>query len=94
MEGCPVEAIGNNDEGSSVIEPNDTMNYSHRISRRGPRNTYAHSMDLSFGESKPRLGSYRDCWQAGTIDALDPLKLALVKTELKLCVDRRLLSRV
>jgi hypothetical protein len=29
----------------SVIEPNDTMNYSHRISRRGPKNTYAHSMD-------------------------------------------------
>jgi hypothetical protein len=28
-----------------VIEPNDTMNYSHRISRRGPKNTYAASMD-------------------------------------------------
>jgi hypothetical protein len=43
----------------SVIEPNDTMNYFHRISRRGPKNTCAHSNGLSFGESKPRLGSYR-----------------------------------
>ena len=28
-----------------MIKPYDTMNYSHRISRRGPKNTYAHSMD-------------------------------------------------
>ena len=78
----------------SVIEPNDTMNYSHRISRRGPKNTYAHSMDSASEKVSRSLGSYRDWWQAGTIDALDPLKLALVKTELELCVDRRLLSRV
>jgi hypothetical protein len=35
-------------------------------------------------------------WQADQCDAhqLEPFKLALVKTELKLCVGRRLLSRV
>jgi hypothetical protein len=51
---------------------------------------------LSFGENKPHLGSYRNGWQADQCDAhqLEPFKLALVKTELKLCVGRRLLSRV
>ena len=67
------------------------MNYSHRISRRGPKNTYAHSMG-SVSEKISRTSAR--IAMVGRLDQcdahqLEPFKLALVKTELKLCVGRR-----
>jgi hypothetical protein len=100
-----------------VIEPKDTMNYSHRISRRGPKHTYAYSMDsvsekisrtsariavvgliLSIiknpGLNRIYCGSRLLRLDQCDAHQLEPFKLALVKTELELCVGRRLLSRV
>jgi hypothetical protein len=59
---------------------------SEKVSRASARIVIAGSLEQSE-PGKPRFEMLDPRHQ------LDPLKFALVKTELELCVDRRLLSR-